>query len=91
MSEDNFLSAAYAVTDSDRTNTQDNSTEIIFLTFIGDGTVNMYSDISEKDLVQSGQTVATVVPDTDSIFSRNSREYFSFSSLTFFKPCFALS
>lgn len=33
-----------------------------------DGTVNMYSDISEKDLVQSGQTVATVVPDTDGAY-----------------------
>ncbi len=33
-----------------------------------DGTVNMYSDLSEKDLVQSGQTVATVVPDTDGAY-----------------------
>ena len=33
-----------------------------------DGTVNMYSDISEKDLVQSGQTVATVVPDPDGAY-----------------------
>lgn len=33
-----------------------------------DGTINMYSDLSEKDLVQSGQTVATVVPDTDGAY-----------------------
>lgn len=29
-----------------------------------DGTVNMYSDLSTADLVQSGQTIATIVPDT---------------------------
>lgn len=33
-----------------------------------DGTVNMYADVSKSDLVQSGQTVATVVPDTDGAY-----------------------
>ncbi len=33
-----------------------------------DGTVNMYSDLSTADLVQSGQTIATVVPDTDGAY-----------------------
>lgn len=33
-----------------------------------DGTVNMYADLSTADLVQSGQTVATVVPDTDGAY-----------------------
>ena len=33
-----------------------------------DGTINMYSDLSTADLVQSGQTVATVVPDTDGAY-----------------------
>ena len=29
-----------------------------------DGTVNMYADLSPADLVQSGQTIATIIPDT---------------------------
>ena len=29
-----------------------------------DGTVNMYADLSTADLVQSGQTIATIIPDT---------------------------
>ena len=33
-----------------------------------DGTVNMYSDLSTADLVQSGQTIATVVPDTEGAY-----------------------
>ena len=33
-----------------------------------DGTVNMYTDLSRSDLVQSGQTIATVVPDTDGAY-----------------------
>ncbi len=28
------------------------------------GTVNMYADLSKADLVQSGQTIATIIPDT---------------------------
>lgn len=33
-----------------------------------DGTVNMYADLSTADLVQSGQTIATIVPDTDGAY-----------------------
>lgn len=33
-----------------------------------DGTVNMYADLSTADLVQSGQTIATVVPDTEGAY-----------------------
>ena len=33
-----------------------------------DGTVNMYADLSRSDLVQSGQTIATIVPDTDGAY-----------------------
>lgn len=33
-----------------------------------DGTVNMYSDLSTADLVQSGQTIATIIPDTDGAY-----------------------
>ena len=33
-----------------------------------DGTVNMYSDINESDIVQGGQTIATIVPDTDGAY-----------------------
>ena len=32
------------------------------------GTVNMYADINESDFVQSGQNIATVVPDSDGAF-----------------------
>ena len=33
-----------------------------------DGTVNLYSDLSCSDLIQSGQTVATIVPNTDGAY-----------------------
>lgn len=33
-----------------------------------DGTINMYSDLSTADLVQSGQAIATIVPDTDGAY-----------------------
>lgn len=33
-----------------------------------DGTINMYADLSKADLVQSGQTIATVVPDADGAY-----------------------
>ena len=33
-----------------------------------DGTVNMYSDLSTADLVQSGQTIATIIPDTNGAY-----------------------
>ena len=33
-----------------------------------DGTVNMYSDLRESDFVQSGQTVATIIPDTNGAY-----------------------
>ena len=33
-----------------------------------DGTVNMYADLSTADLVQSGQAIATIVPDTDGAY-----------------------
>lgn len=33
-----------------------------------DGTVNMYSDLNESDLVQIGQTIATLVPDANGAF-----------------------
>lgn len=33
-----------------------------------DGTVNMYADLSTADLVQSGQTIATIIPDTNGAY-----------------------
>lgn len=33
-----------------------------------DGTVNMYADLSTADLVQSGQTIATIIPDTEGAY-----------------------
>lgn len=33
-----------------------------------DGTINMYSDLSTADLVQSGQTIATIIPDTNGTY-----------------------
>ena len=33
-----------------------------------DGTVNMYSDLSSSDLVQGGQIIATIIPDTDGAY-----------------------
>ena len=33
-----------------------------------DGTVNMYADLNTADLVQSGQTIATIVPDTNGAY-----------------------
>ena len=33
-----------------------------------DGTINMYAELNSSDLVQSGQTIATIVPDTDGAY-----------------------
>ena len=33
-----------------------------------DGTINMYAELNSADLVQSGQTIATIVPDTDGAY-----------------------
>lgn len=33
-----------------------------------DGTINMYSDLNEQDILQSGQTVATIVPNTNGAY-----------------------
>ena len=33
-----------------------------------DGTVNMYADLRTADLVQSGQTIATIIPDTNGAY-----------------------